>query len=181
MSEKFNMHYVAAMEEAAALISKQKCFEVMVCGCRKGKGKCSQSRMDVCLIFSSDSKGSGKDGRRVLSKAEVDELMQHAALKHLVARPFRDPKHKEVVEGICFCCADCCGYFLNREEPCDKGSLIQETDQGSCTDCGICVEFCYFGARKIKDGKLAVDFEECYGCGLCAAACPVGCVKLQKR
>lgn len=55
---------------------------------------------------------------------------------------------------------------------CDKGDLAAVTDLNRCTDCGVCVEACYFRARTMAAGKLALDAALCYGCGLCVAVCP---------
>ena len=50
-----------------------------------------------------------------------------------------------------------------------------------CTQCGECEKVCYFGARKMKNDKLALDREKCYGCGLCADVCAPACIALVGR
>jgi len=50
---------------------------------------------------------------------------------------------------------------------------------GSCRDCGMCVESCYYGAitRKTlpnKSYEYVVDETKCIGCGFCAGICPCG-------
>jgi len=50
---------------------------------------------------------------------------------------------------------------------------------GSCRDCGMCVETCYYGAitRKRlpnKSFEYVVDESKCIGCGFCAGICPCG-------
>jgi ferredoxin len=50
---------------------------------------------------------------------------------------------------------------------------------GSCRDCGMCVESCYYGAitRKTlpnKSYEYVVDENRCIGCGFCAGICPCG-------
>jgi NADPH-dependent glutamate synthase beta subunit-like oxidoreductase/glutamate synthase domain-containing protein 3/ferredoxin len=50
---------------------------------------------------------------------------------------------------------------------------------GSCRDCGMCVESCYYNAitRKVlpnKSFEYAVDEGRCIGCGFCAGICPCG-------
>jgi hypothetical protein len=75
--------------------------------------------MDVCLIFNPDDPGSGS-GKKEVTLTEVMGIVQEAEEKHLVARPYRD-KTRTVTDGICFCCDDCCGYFLDPSERCDKG------------------------------------------------------------
>ena len=50
---------------------------------------------------------------------------------------------------------------------------------GSCRDCGMCVESCYYGAisRTVlpnKSYEYVVDESRCIGCGFCAGICPCG-------
>jgi NADPH-dependent glutamate synthase beta subunit-like oxidoreductase/glutamate synthase domain-containing protein 3/NAD-dependent dihydropyrimidine dehydrogenase PreA subunit len=50
---------------------------------------------------------------------------------------------------------------------------------GSCRDCGMCVESCYYGAitrRTLpnKSYEYVVDEAKCIGCGFCAGVCPCG-------
>ena len=50
---------------------------------------------------------------------------------------------------------------------------------GSCRDCGMCVETCYYGAitrKKLanKSYEYLVDESKCIGCGFCAGICPCG-------
>lgn len=50
---------------------------------------------------------------------------------------------------------------------------------GSCRDCGMCVESCYYGAitRNVlpnKSYEYVVDETKCIGCGFCAGICPCG-------
>ena len=50
---------------------------------------------------------------------------------------------------------------------------------GSCRDCGMCVESCYYNAitRTVlpnKSYEYVVDEGRCIGCGFCAGVCPCG-------
>jgi ferredoxin len=177
---KLNQHYVCTRDEARAILATHDRFWVSNCGCREGRGGCDRSRMDVCLSFSA-SNASGGDGLCEIDRGELEGLLQLAGDAHLVARPFRDDSRLETV-GFCFCCDDCCGYFLHpHEEPCDKGNEIEITDLDACSACGECTQVCYFGARTVKDGQLDVDREACYGCGLCLDVCPEECIRLEPR
>jgi NADPH-dependent glutamate synthase beta subunit-like oxidoreductase/NAD-dependent dihydropyrimidine dehydrogenase PreA subunit len=64
-----------------------------------------------------------------------------------------------------------------------KFSPKKEADRcmscGSCRDCGMCVESCYYGAisrKKLpnKSFEYVVDESKCIGCGFCAGVCPCG-------
>jgi hypothetical protein len=53
------MHYVATLEQAWQITRQRPHFWASNCGCRQGRGRCSRSRMDVCLIFTEQDPGSG--------------------------------------------------------------------------------------------------------------------------
>jgi len=174
------IHYVCTHEEALDLIDKHKNFWVSNCGCREERGKCHRSRIDVCLMFRGDIGASGS-GLKKVSRRFVDGLFKEVKDKNLVARPFRNDKTRKISEGICFCCDDCCGYFLDPHEKCDKGKYIEKTDRDLCANCGNCVEVCYFKVRIMDDGELKIISRKCYGCGLCSSVCPGKCIKMEKR
>jgi ferredoxin len=181
MTEYVPIHYVCTHEDARKLAFAHDRFWVSNCGCREGnKDGCKRSRIDVCLMFRGDI-GSSGSGHKEIPLTEVVAILDEASEKKLVTRPFRSDKDKSVTEGICFCCDDCCGYFLNHEEKCDKGARIENTDMELCNLCGDCVTACYFGARKMADDKLLVSRDECYGCGMCVEACALEAIALEAR
>ncbi len=170
------MHYVCTPAQARALVAGRTRFWVEDCGCRVAKGKCARSRTDVCLMFSEDE-ASGPGRAREITPADAAAILREADEKKLVARPWRDAGRHETA-GICFCCDDCCGYFLEPEEVCAKGDMVERTAPAGCNDCGNCIAVCYFGARRLAAGKVVVDGASCYGCGLCVAACPDACIEM---
>jgi Pyruvate/2-oxoacid:ferredoxin oxidoreductase delta subunit len=178
--DELHMHYVCTHTEAENLIKTNDRFWVSNCGCREGKGNCARSRIDVCMIFKGDAGASGS-GLKEITLAGAGAIMIEAKTKNLVTRPFRNMKNKSETEGICFCCDDCCGYFLNEDEVCDKGRFIESTDKDNCTLCGDCLEVCHFKARDITDSEMLVNRDNCYGCGLCAKVCPEKCVEMVAR
>lgn len=182
MNEKeLAFHYVCTWEEARKLVSHHHRFWVSNCGCRENRGKCDRSRVDVCLMFKGDIVGSGGSGKKEISLAQLEEIFREAKEKHLVTRPFRNENDMTETDGICFCCDDCCGYFLDPAEICDKGIFIEKTELDKCTNCGICVDVCYFRARKMEGGELALERDSCYGCGLCVDVCPEDCLEMVPR
>jgi ferredoxin len=172
------MHFVCTIDEAKEYIKNESEFWVSNCGCRERKGKCNQSRIDVCLMFH-DIPTSGS-GKREIKRVDVNSILQEAKEKKLVPRPFRN-EDRTRVDGVCFCCNDCCSYFLDADEKSDKGIMIEKTDMASCTDCGSCVDVCFFNARTIQDDKLKIIFDNCYGCGLCIDACPEDSIEMINR
>jgi ferredoxin len=175
-------HYVCTREEARNLVERHKRFWVSNCGCREKRGHCDRSRLDVCLMFKGDIAGSGGSGKKEVSLTDVKQILQEAEEKHLVSRPFRNEDDMTLTDGICFCCDDCCEYFNNPSEiRSDKGAFIEETDGEKCTNCGLCVDVCYFGARKMDGEELVIDRNNCYGCGLCVEVCLEDCLQMVSR
>lgn len=175
-----NIHYVCTRDEARELIGQRDRFWVSNCGCRESRGTCARSRHDVCIAFEPLDASGGGDTKEI-SRADFEGILREAEARHLVMRPFRDEARLRV-DGFCVCCDDCCAYFLDPEtNVCDKGAFIERTDRSLCNDCGDCAAVCYFGARKMDDGGLAVDRESCYGCGLCRDVCPSDCITLVAR
>jgi len=180
MSERgLAMHYVCTRGEARELTKSITRFWVSNCGCREGRGGCNRSRLDVCLMFIEGDPGSGS-GKKEVPPSGAEAIFQEAESKHLVTRPFRN-EARTATDGICFCCDDCCGYFLNKDEACDKGRLIERTDMTRCTECGVCADVCYFGTRVTKQDRFEVLRDNCYGCGLCLDVCPEECIEMVSR
>ncbi|OGF67956.1 MAG: hypothetical protein A2Y62_21625 [Candidatus Fischerbacteria bacterium RBG_13_37_8] len=170
--QQYPVHYVCTKEEALNLINQHKKFWLSDCGCRVGKGSvCKQSRIDVCLYFTDTWEGMGSPLRSI-SKKEALLVLEESKNKNLVSRPFRNPKDKNITDGVCFCCNDCCAYFLCPDEVCDNGKYRESTDMEKCNLCGICVDLCYFHARKIENDQMIVIKDNCYRCGICAEICP---------
>lgn len=182
MSEKeIPIHYVCTHEQAQSLIDRGERFWVSNCGCReRNEQGCKRSRIDVCLFWNEHDAGSGSKKHEV-ARCDVAEIMKEAKDKWLVTRPFRN-EDRTATDGICFCCDDCCGYFVpGNDYACDKGEMIETTAMADCTQCGECEKVCYFYARKMKDGALALERDKCFGCGLCVASCPAECIRLERR
>ncbi len=47
----------------------------------------------------------------------------------------------------------------------------------ACTQCGVCVRVCPYGARRSAETVVEAD---CRGCGLCASSCPAAALLLQR-
>jgi len=173
-------HYVCTREEALELTREFEEFWVSNCGCRESGKGCEQSRIDVCLFFKDYKKGSGSNYHKV-HREFLKELFKEAENELLVTRPFRDSEDMTKTAGICFCCDDCCEYFKTQNDICDKGTFIEKTELSECKDCGLCIEVCYFKARKMENDQLKIMKDNCYGCGLCIDLCPLNCIKMIHR
>ena len=175
------LHYVCTRDKARSLIEARTRYWVSDCGCREVQGGCKRSRMDVCLQFREVTAAS-PTGLKEVRLRDVEAILDEARDKHLVTRPFRNEADPDETDGICFCCDDCCGYFVDPGGyGCDKGEMVQETDVDVCTHCGLCVDVCYFDARRLRRERLVVTPDKCYGCGLCLDVCPEACIKMVHR
>jgi len=176
----FVQHFVCTLDEAREIVGRHPDYWVSNCGCRENGSGCKRSRIDLCLQFKGKT-AAGGSGIHKATRQEVDGILEEAGTKMLVSRPFRDPDVPGGLEGICFCCDDCCAYFKKHEGACDKGSSIEKTDQDTCAACGACVDPCYFHARELRPDGLVVDSDRCFGCGLCVSVCPTGAITMVKR
>jgi heterodisulfide reductase subunit A2 len=52
--------------------------------------------------------------------------------------------------------------------------IIATVNPRLCAACGLCVEVCPFGARRLEPGAAYAEVVEvlCQGCGACVVACP---------
>lgn len=97
--------------------------------------------------------------------------------KTSVAAGFADLSKNAV---FCDCDVDAAnlGLVLNPKEN-ERHDFIASKqafiDPAKCTRCGVCQEFCRFGAAR----SGAIDNLSCEGCGLCAIACPAGAIEMR--
>lgn len=59
--------------------------------------------------------GTGSNFNKV-NKEFVEGILQKAETTHLVTRPFRYEDNKTRIQGMCFCCDDCCYYFTESQK-----------------------------------------------------------------
>jgi MinD superfamily P-loop ATPase len=60
-----------------------------------------------------------------------------------------------------------------------SGGKEARIDLDACTLCGVCVDYCRFGALRLLDGgMLDVNTVSCEGCGVCVDCCPEQAVTL---
>lgn len=122
-----------------------------------------------------------------LTLAEAEEIItewEKRGLWHLVVSRGRLP----LVEAICNCDRRYCTYLMNRErsgviEYAYKGHFVAALKPELCTSCGVCFDYCQFGAihHSKELGKVSVDPTRCMGCGLCHSHCPNRSIDLIPR
>jgi ferredoxin len=83
--------------------------------------------------------------------------------------------------AICNCCACCCGAMQAHRSGTPmlaSSGYVSHVDADLCVGCGVCVDFCQFGALSVEDGAAVVDAAACMGCGVCVSQCAQGALAL---
>jgi electron transport complex protein RnfB len=184
-SIKMNMQ-VAPYESAAGVIESAQSWGVMDCMCRLEVafiGKECKHPVDVCMVFnpkpdafagSTDIKALTKEGAYATLK-RADE----AGLVHCISNNQRGDYY------ICNCCTCACGVLRGMAEQgianvVASSAFVNTVDEGACTACGLCVEYCQFDALSVN-GVAAVNRTKCVGCGVCVNACQDEALILVRR
>ncbi|MCX6641918.1 MAG: 4Fe-4S dicluster domain-containing protein [Candidatus Bathyarchaeota archaeon] len=179
-------HSVYDLSEAKAILGKAKKIVVGDCPCRIEHHNCD-APLDVCLSLDDQadiSLRNGGNNREVTIDDALSILKRshEAGLVHMayVAKGADKPKI------LCSCCACCCNTLRPMIEK-DTFELIlsskkiAEDEHKKCIACGVCVQRCMFGARKLKDGELIYDPSRCMGCGVCVSTCPSETISMVPR
>jgi heterodisulfide reductase subunit A-like polyferredoxin len=61
-----------------------------------------------------------------------------------------------------------------------SSGYVSRVDADLCVGCGVCVDFCQFGALSVEDGTVAVAAAACMGCGVCVSQCAQGALALAR-
>jgi len=51
-------------------------------------------------------------------------------------------------------------------------------DYNTCTNCGLCINYCRFDAISLQNGQVSISEISCEGCKLCSRICPSNCIQL---
>lgn len=155
------------------------------CECRSRMGNCIDP-MDGCLGVDEEAIewiAEGKAKRITVKEALKAMKRTHdAGLVHLAYIFEKNNK----VQWICSCCSCCCHSLsaalrFGYSDHVFSSKFIAIQDSEKCVNCGVCVDRCQFGARKMVDDKLVYSKEKCFGCGVCVDFCCEGAIEMVER
>ncbi|MCI5212319.1 MAG: 4Fe-4S ferredoxin, partial [Candidatus Electrothrix sp. ATG2] len=147
------------------------------CPCRSSRSHPCQP-LDVCLAVGEPFASLIVEhhphrARRINREECMDILRQEHEQGHVHHAFFKDAMLGRFY-AICNCCSCCCGAiqaWRNGTPMLASSGYVSKIDQELCIRCGICLDYCQFGAITMNDGKLVVDKEVCMGCGVCVSKC----------
>jgi Na+-translocating ferredoxin:NAD+ oxidoreductase subunit B len=185
-------NYVLNFEAGERYLKRARRIALLDCACRKDHHNCD-SPLHTCLHLDemADMLLADKDNDRHPEEVSVERATSllrevHDAGLVLIGYtysedPYRDPYD---ITTICACCICCCIALKPRLRYAPEEILsryIAATDTSSCTNCGLCVDICHFGAREIVDDTFEFVGNRCLGCGLCLSTCPERAIKLAEK
>jgi Pyruvate/2-oxoacid:ferredoxin oxidoreductase delta subunit len=169
--------------EAEKLVSRAGSVYLRDCPCRLEMQVCPPEKWKVCLLF----EHAGEEDRqkaRLISNAEAVEIVRKTTARGDIHQLFYFEEGGRPFE-LCNCC-DCCCFPLREAR--DKGDgyrsqlrsgYVSVTDTDLCTDCGDCVDSCFFSARQITEDALHFVDALCFGCGSCLLDCQEDAIRLE--
>ena len=183
-------HVVLNFDNVKKLVESTKTIVVHDCSCRVDLKRCD-APVEVCMFFNeaAEKKLASEDPRiksyrpHRVSKEEAIDVLKKSAEAGLVHMAYVRKENPTDVRILCSCCSCCCEILggilrFGMAPHILTASAKSVWDESQCTNCGICVDRCHFGSRKIVNGKLVVNPERCFGCGLCVSTCPTEAITL---
>ena len=176
--------WVLPGEQVLRVLANARSIALADCVCRTHYARCDKPR-DVCLLIDDIADRSVERGRgRHISLSEASGVLQKADEHGLVHMTLYMPGRK--IYALCSCCPCCCHDLqllqeYGRRDLVARSDYIAVTDRERCTDCGLCIERCMFGARSMQNGVAEFDARACLGCGLCVSVCPESAIELRVR
>ncbi len=157
------------------------------CPCRASRDNPCEP-LDVCLIvgdpFASFVEKNHKDKARKITPDEAVRILEAENARGHVHHAF----FKDVMLGrfyaICNCCSCCCGAMeamRNGIPMLIPSGYIAVVDPHKCIGCGQCMEYCPFGAMKVRDKRMRIDPGKCMGCGVCVNKCRKDALRLARN
>jgi ferredoxin len=179
-----NMQWVLPTEKVIKLLKDARTFAVAPCACRTHYKRCNNPT-DICIFINDISDKLVRKGiARRISSDEIIEKLYQANEYGLVHLTLYDPEHYPY--AICSCCGCCCHDLqlllkYGKKEVVAASEYIAVWDKELCSNCGICVDRCVFGARTIENNVADYNPTKCYGCGLCVTICPQDAINLERK
>ena len=181
---------VLHFDKVKELVESSRIIAVMDCSCRVDLKRCD-APVDVCMYFNeaADKKLASEDPRIIsykphqVSKEEAIEVLRKSAEAGLVHLAYVEKENPDNIGYICSCCSCCCEVLggilrFGMAPHILTASAKSVLDESKCTVCGLCVDRCHFGSKKIVNGKLEYNSDRCFGCGLCVSTCPTEAITL---
>jgi ferredoxin len=135
---------------------------VMDCPCRTVRPNSCQP-LDVCLVigepFASFIFEHHPRHSRWISQEEAVEILHAEHERGHVHHAFFKDAMLGRFYAICNCCSCCCGAMQawNRGTPMLASSgYVASVEPGLCAGCGLCADFCQFGAISVDNGHAIV-------------------------
>lgn len=159
---------------------------VLDCPCRAARSDPCEP-LDVCLIvgepFASFVAEHHRDRTRwITSEEAVDILRAEDERGHVHHAFFKDAMLGRFY-AICNCCACCCGAMQAHRHGVPmlaSSGYVASVDAETCVGCGVCADFCQFGALSVDGDVALVDAGDCMGCGVCVTSCEQGALSLAR-
>ncbi|MFH1114569.1 MAG: 4Fe-4S binding protein, partial [Pseudomonadota bacterium] len=168
-------HWVMPSEQVLEFLRNARSFAVADCICRAHYKRCDKP-LEICFYLNDFADKAVAAGRaRNISLEEAAERLKSADEHGLVHTTLNRPDQYSY--AICSCCPCCCHDLqlmlkFGRDDLVVQSAYRARTDANRCTDCGACVERCFFQARRMDAHRMNYDPGKCYGCGLCVSVCP---------
>jgi ferredoxin len=152
------------------------------CVCRVRQQACPPDLTNICLHFEGASAEDLAKGRPISTK-EALAILEMAAEKRLVSQLFFKEARLQVTE-LCSCCDCCCTPIRRLVQENDytrelRSGYVAVTDRALCVACELCLDSCFFEARRVEDQELVLVDERCFGCGRCVESCPEEAIRIE--
>ena len=170
-------HVIPYVDARALVLKHPDHIAVLECPCRSVKeNPCLP--LDVCLIvgepFASFVREHHAEKSRWITAEEAITILEEEDARGHVHHAFFKDAMLGRFYAICNCCSCCCGAMRaqrNNVPMLASSGYLAEVNLENCEGCGVCADYCQFGALSIVDGKSQVDEEKCMGCGICVSKC----------
>lgn len=143
--------------------------------------------LDVCLVigepFASFIAEHHPRRSRWISPQEAVEIIRAEDERGHVHHAFFKDAMLGRFYAICNCCECCCGAMHAHRSGTPmlaSSGYVAQVDADLCVGCGLCADFCQFGALAMEGDIIAVNAAACMGCGVCVSKCAPGALSLAR-